>query len=338
MPLKIDFGCGHNKKDGYVGVDVIDSKDVAFRVDIEEELLPFADETVDEIYTAHTLEHIEDLIRAMNEFWRVLKWGSLLKIHVPHRYCDLAFQDPTHKRFFTVDSMKFFCGDYVAKHRLSYGIRAIFKQVSISLYFPSGTSPEKKKYCTMIEFILRKDQVYHAKYKHVYPFNPSGPFIALSKSYDCEKLARETGVLMYGENKGYTFEYEESMNRWEKIKTKTVDCKQENNVPINKDSIHNEMFNEELIKIGKRAFRKEMKAILAIKVDATMRYGSNPAPLGLKGIFADLNRKFTRLKRWLWEDEKATSENIIDTLYDNAIYSLLAVMRIKEDEKNGHKS
>ena len=41
--------------------------------------LPFKNSSVDEIYTAHTLEHVNDFEKAMKELHRVLKTGGTLK-------------------------------------------------------------------------------------------------------------------------------------------------------------------------------------------------------------------------------------------------------------------
>ena len=70
------------------------------------------------------------------------------------------------------------------------------------------------------------------------------------------------------------------------------------------------------------------------KLDATKRYGQVCGTLGSKGLFCDLNRKYQRIKRWVWEGQKeATSENIEDALFDNAIYSLLMIMELRQEKR-----
>lgn len=71
-----------------------------------------------------------------------------------------------------------------------------------------------------------------------------------------------------------------------------------------------------------------------VKFDATRRYGPAAGTLGTKGLFCDLNRKFQRIKRYLWEEHReATKEEIEDTLFDNAVYSLLMIMELKSENK-----
>jgi hypothetical protein len=90
-----------------------------------------------------------------------------------------------------------------------------------------------------------------------------------------------------------------------------------------KEQQHNNMFK---MLVGK---------MLSIKTDATARYGVESwNSLGPKGIFVDINRKFARVKHFVWEgNDQATSENIEDTLFDMAVYSLLMVMSLRGREK-----
>lgn len=265
--IVLDVGCGRNKLSSgsrkVVGIDKSKDSDADVIVDIEKERLPFKDESIDRVYTSHTLEHIENILFVMNEFWRVLKWDGLLTIEVPHKDCDLAWQDPTHKRYFVEDSFKFFCGEYLVKHKLDYGIDCAFKERNSRLFYPNGE--KEKKYCTMIYASFSKHKEHYSMFSKKFPFR----------------------------------------------KNKIQDDKE----------THIDEFNGHI------------NRIIEIKKDATKRYGSNPAPLGLKGLYADLNRKHTRLKRWLWEGEKHTKEGILDTLYDNAIYSILCAMEIEREEK-----
>lgn len=97
---------------------------------------------------------------------------------------------------------------------------------------------------------------------------------------------------------------------------------------------HNKKFKNEMKQVAKKLINEHIDEILRIKYDATERYGADPDPLGSKGLFADINRKFTRARLFLWEGQEMTSESIENTLYDLAVYSILALMaRKSEDEK-----
>jgi len=122
--MKLNIGCGRNKKEGYINID----KNPVFEPDIIRDItrgLPFNDDSIDEIYTSHCLEHIdsgEDIIFVMNELYRALKPEGLLTIRVPHTKEYGAFCDPTHKSFWNEQSAQYWTGD-----SYGYGIKTKFK-------------------------------------------------------------------------------------------------------------------------------------------------------------------------------------------------------------------
>jgi len=152
--IKIELGGGRNPKPGYKNVDIIPEAD--FQCNLEFDNLPFENETINEIYTHHTFEHIENIIKVMNECWRVLKFGGKMIVVVPHLNCTLAWQDPTHKRYWNEESMKFFCGKYLKKYKLDYGIKCCFRLIKNKVTIPDN----RPKYFKEIEFILEKDKEY----------------------------------------------------------------------------------------------------------------------------------------------------------------------------------
>jgi len=96
--MKLNVGCGLNKIDGYINLDINPNNNPDMVRNIEKGL-PFDNNKFDEIYCSHILEHIHDLIFVMNECWRVLKVGGILDIDVPDgQYLEWSMRDPTHKR------------------------------------------------------------------------------------------------------------------------------------------------------------------------------------------------------------------------------------------------
>lgn len=77
VKLNIGGGKGHPKLPGWTIVDLRDSADL--RLNIASEALPFADNSVDVIFTSHTLEHIapQSLPFVLDEFYRVIKPGGM---------------------------------------------------------------------------------------------------------------------------------------------------------------------------------------------------------------------------------------------------------------------
>lgn len=80
-------------------------------------------------------------------------------------------------------------------------------------------------------------------------------------------------------------------------------------------------------------FAIQLKQLLEIYCDAQIRYGNTAwNSLGSKGIFVDFNRKYQRIKHYVWEDNRQmSSEKIEDTLYDCAIYVLFLIASLGEE-------
>lgn len=80
--LKLDIGCGKKPKDGFVGVDrLLGGECVPLSINGK----TFDDNSVDEIYASHVLEHLghADSRLALREWHRVLKPGGRIRIAVP---------------------------------------------------------------------------------------------------------------------------------------------------------------------------------------------------------------------------------------------------------------
>lgn len=98
VPLKLDFGCGKNKKEGFKGVDSISFPGVDFVQDLTKKW-QWKDNSVDEAHCSHFLEHLEarQRVHFMNELHRVLKPGAKCQIITPNWASNRAYGDMTHK-------------------------------------------------------------------------------------------------------------------------------------------------------------------------------------------------------------------------------------------------
>jgi len=97
-PLRLDIGCGKNKREGFHGVDAIAFDGVDTVMDARGKW-PWADNSVEEAHSSHFVEHLtqEERCHFFNELWRVLKPGAKATIVVPHWSNARAYGDPTHK-------------------------------------------------------------------------------------------------------------------------------------------------------------------------------------------------------------------------------------------------
>ena len=118
---RLDLACGQRPLEGFEGVDLLAAAE--HRIDLLKFPWPFDDDSVDELYCSHFVEHIDcrlveprDLVDAnpqtlarwvgvdllfgfFDEAWRILRHGGKMKVIVPSLKTDRAFQDPTHRRF-----------------------------------------------------------------------------------------------------------------------------------------------------------------------------------------------------------------------------------------------
>lgn len=78
--MRLDIGCGNNKKEGFVGLDFVDYGQEYIH-DITKPL-PFENKSIEEIYCSHTLEHIDEIKSVIEEFKRLT---NKITIIVPHR-------------------------------------------------------------------------------------------------------------------------------------------------------------------------------------------------------------------------------------------------------------
>jgi ubiquinone/menaquinone biosynthesis C-methylase UbiE len=90
----LDLGCGPRKVFPSKDVIGIDSNKDALLFGIKANpdmpgdvtrLDVFADATIDTVFSSHTLEHVDDHVAALREWWRLLKVGGYLVLYLPHR-------------------------------------------------------------------------------------------------------------------------------------------------------------------------------------------------------------------------------------------------------------
>jgi len=110
--LKLNLGCGQNKRDGYVNVDKFDTfaPDVVW--DLESFPWPFETGQVGEIVMHHVLEHlgasVDTFFSIMKEMYRICAAGAKIYIDVPHPRGEGFAGDPTHVRPITPTILSLF--------------------------------------------------------------------------------------------------------------------------------------------------------------------------------------------------------------------------------------
>ena len=110
--MKLNMGCGFNKRDGYLNVDLAPECQPDLVCDLESLPWPWEDNSIDEVVFNHSLEHIGQNSRVflgmMKELYRVCKDNARVRINVPHPRHDNFINDPTHVRVITPGMLSLF--------------------------------------------------------------------------------------------------------------------------------------------------------------------------------------------------------------------------------------
>ena len=108
VELRLNLGCGKVPKAGFINVDRLCLPGVDQQVDLFQFPWPWGDNSVDEIYASHLIEHIPHQVEGSQldgffaffaECWRILKPGAEITLIAPYGFSVGAMQDPTHTRF-----------------------------------------------------------------------------------------------------------------------------------------------------------------------------------------------------------------------------------------------
>ena len=122
--MKLNLGCGFNKKEGFVNVDKFDTCNPDMVADMEVFPWPWDDNSVDEVLFDHSLEHMGQMtdvfLGIIKELYRVCKKDVVVQINVPHPKHDNFISDPTHVRIITPQTLKLFSKVH-NKHCVSVG-------------------------------------------------------------------------------------------------------------------------------------------------------------------------------------------------------------------------
>ena len=97
--MNLDIGCGRNKKEGYMGIDI--AKDSSADILASVVIMPIRNNIISEISCRHLVEHLypEEAQRLFDEIYRVLKEGGVADLKIDRDWSAhrLLNKDPTHK-------------------------------------------------------------------------------------------------------------------------------------------------------------------------------------------------------------------------------------------------
>ena len=149
--MRLNLGCGNNHIKGWLNVDIRPGPAVDFVCDLTKKLV-WQDDSVDEIYMSHVLEHIQNPLPLMQELYRVAKPGTYCFVRVPHGSHDMAHSDPTHKSIWFEDSFMFLQQPYY--WRADYDYTADWQVEIVTYSMQHGLEEESAS--ALHEMIFRK--------------------------------------------------------------------------------------------------------------------------------------------------------------------------------------
>ena len=126
---EINLGAGKKVIQGFINVDIKPLEGIDVVWDLNNFPYPFPDNYASYVLLDNTLEHLDDPIRVLKELYRIGSNGCVIEIFVPYVKSIGAFQDLTHKHFFTEKTFTYFS----SFHKLNYEVALKFEIIKNEL-------------------------------------------------------------------------------------------------------------------------------------------------------------------------------------------------------------
>lgn len=106
---KVILGCGELQYEGNcLYIDQIQTRPDVFVWNLNEVPWPTKDETTETVVAKDVIEHLDDVIKTIEECHRILRPEGELIITTPHYESENSWHDPTHKWHLTERSFDYF--------------------------------------------------------------------------------------------------------------------------------------------------------------------------------------------------------------------------------------
>lgn len=155
--LTLHIGCGKNKVPGSIGVDLNPKSNADIIHNLNRFPYPFPNNRFDQIMAFNIIEHLDDIVKVMEEIYRIAKIGAKVYITTGHFSSLDSFTDPTHKHFFTSRTLDYFIpGTHLYKYDYS---EARYKKIRVWIGPEKNVNPLLKFILTLIN----KNVVFYEK-------------------------------------------------------------------------------------------------------------------------------------------------------------------------------
>ena len=163
----LDVGCGDARDPRATsGIDIRRYAGVEIVHDLERFPWPIADGRFDRIILRDVIEHLQDVVRTMEELHRIAKPAGRIEIWTPHYSHPNSFHDPTHKHHFSLGTFDYFTGDRAYPRYVSCQFRMAEKRLIFDKHELAGRAIAKLNV-----------RHYERHYAHLFP--PRGLYFEL---------------------------------------------------------------------------------------------------------------------------------------------------------------
>ena len=154
--MKINFGCGNKKMDGFLNADKEAGCNPDQVMDMESFPWPFEENSVEEVVLQHVLEHVgaetETHKRIIQELYRICKPRAKIQIIVPHPRSAYYLADATHVRPISAETFNLYSKSF-CKNAISMG----WASTPLAIYWKVDFTVKKVVHYLMPEW-LKKHQ------------------------------------------------------------------------------------------------------------------------------------------------------------------------------------
>lgn len=105
--IKLNIGAGQTYIPEFINIDISEKANIS--LDLSKDILPFESDSVDFVFSYHTLEHVPNYLFALAEIHRVLKHGGKFLVGLPYvTLTEYNLVNPYHLHNFNEFSFDFF--------------------------------------------------------------------------------------------------------------------------------------------------------------------------------------------------------------------------------------
>lgn len=163
----LDLGCGKKKYPESVGIDISPESDANVIHDLNVFPYPFKDNEFEYVYSDNVLEHLDDVIKVMEELHRITGNGATIKIVVPYFRSIYSSIDPTHKHCFTSMSFDYFVPEHM--------FNKLYKYSNAKFRVKKVVFDEEMHHNLLgrmiVKFANKRPSAYEFKFSHLFPLN-----------------------------------------------------------------------------------------------------------------------------------------------------------------------